>query len=275
MKQRFGEGPHWVALPDEHDLLAPLARLVSARDGHCVVPYHVVVGLVSRVLRLPAISEGALAATATLALGGPSLEYMEGILRHVKAEPYLLCFDGMDDATLRRAFKQLSSHDRLSVDPQFVVSLANVLQFEPLVLVVPAGAAGAAAGAVNVPLTAEQRLGNEFMGLQWPVSENGLLGPFADVVLSLGQLMISAHKLAPAGQAQRLSNRLCYFMRIHDPMAGGMPNDELAPLALDFFIKTELPVEFTSDLLVAGKHGAIVELSGRVRKSFVNGFRAL
>ena len=54
-----------------------------------------------------------------------------------------------------------------------------------------------------------------------------------------------------------------------------MPNDELAPLALDFFIKTELPVEFTSDLLVAGKHGAIVELSGRVRKSFVNGFRAL
>ena len=77
--------------------------------------------------------------------------------------------------------------------------------------------------------------------------------------------MISAHKLAPAGQAQRLSNRLCYFMRIHDPMAGGMPNDELAPLALDFFIKTELPVEFTSDLLVAGKHGAIVELSDRVR----------
>ena len=102
MKQRFGEGPHWVALPDEHDLLAPLARLVSARDGHCVVPYHVVVGLVSRVLRLPAISEDALAATATLALGGPLLEYMEGILGHVKAEPYLLCFDGMDAATLLR-----------------------------------------------------------------------------------------------------------------------------------------------------------------------------
>ena len=35
-------GAHWVALPDEHDLLAPLARLVSARDGHCVVPYHAV-----------------------------------------------------------------------------------------------------------------------------------------------------------------------------------------------------------------------------------------
>ena len=67
----------------------------------------------------------------------------------------------------------------------FVVSHANVLQFEPLILVVPAGAAGAAAGAVNVPLTAEQRLGNEFISLQWPVSENGLLGPFADVMLTL------------------------------------------------------------------------------------------
>ena len=33
-------GAHWVALPDEHDLIAPLARLVPARDGHRVVPYH-------------------------------------------------------------------------------------------------------------------------------------------------------------------------------------------------------------------------------------------
>ena len=89
-----------------------------------------------------------------------------------------------------------------------MVSLANVLQFEPLILVVPK-TTGAAAGAVDVPLTAEQRLGNEFTSLQWPVSENGLLGPFADVVLSRGQLTLSAHKLAPAGQAQRLSNRLC------------------------------------------------------------------
>ena len=37
-------GAHWVALPDEHDLLAPLTRLVSAHDGHHVVPYHVVAG---------------------------------------------------------------------------------------------------------------------------------------------------------------------------------------------------------------------------------------
>jgi hypothetical protein len=114
-------GAHWVAIPDEHDLLAPLARLVSARNGNRVVPYHVVVGLVSRVFRLPAISKDALAATATLALGGPYLEYMEGILGHFKAEPYLLCFGGMDAATFLRAFKQLSSHDRFSVDPRFVV----------------------------------------------------------------------------------------------------------------------------------------------------------
>ena len=165
-------GAHWVALPDEHDLIAPLARLVSARDGHRVVPYHIVVGLVSRALRLPAVVDDALAAVAVLALGSPSLEYMEGILGHIKAEPYSLSFfDGMDAATLLRAFKQLSSHDRLSVDPRFVVSLADVLQFEPLILVLPAGGAGAAAaaGAVNVPLTAEQRLGNEFMSLPWPV----------------------------------------------------------------------------------------------------------
>ena len=32
-------GSHWVALPDEHDLIAPLARLVTARDGHRVVPF--------------------------------------------------------------------------------------------------------------------------------------------------------------------------------------------------------------------------------------------
>ena len=32
-------GAHWVALPDEHDLIAPLARLVTARDGHRVVPF--------------------------------------------------------------------------------------------------------------------------------------------------------------------------------------------------------------------------------------------
>ena len=69
-------------------------------------------------------------------------------------------------------------------------------------------------------------------------------------LLLLGQLMLSAHKLDPAGQAQRLSNRLCYFMRTHDPMASDMPNDELAPLALGFFMNSELPVEFTSDLLV-------------------------
>ena len=190
---------------------------------------------------------------------------MEGILGHVKAEPYSLSFDGLDAASLLRAFKQLSTHDRLSVDPRFVVSLADVLLFEPLILVLPAAGAGAAVGAVNVPLTAEQRLGNEFMSLPWPVSENALLSPFADVVLSLGQLALSAHKLDPAGQAQRLANRLCYFMRTHDPMAGGMPHDELAPLALDFFMHSELPVEFTSDLLVTGKHGAISELSDRAR----------
>ena len=103
------------------------------------------------------------------------------------------------------------------------------------------------------------------MSLPWPVSENALLSPFADVVLSLGQLALSAHKLDPVGQAQRLANRLCYFMRTHDPMAGGMPNDELAPLALDFFTHSELPTEFTSDLLVTGKHGAISELSDRAR----------
>ena len=123
-------GAHWVALPGEHDLVAPLARLVSARDGHrVVVPYHVVVGLVSRVLRLPAVVDDALAAVATLALGSPSLEFMEGILGDAKAEPYSLSFDCMDAATLLRAFKQLLSHDRLSVDPRFVVSLADVLQF--------------------------------------------------------------------------------------------------------------------------------------------------
>ena len=256
-------GAHWVALPDDHDLLAPLARLVSARDGHHVVPFHIVVGLMSRVLRLPAVVDGALAAVSTIALGSPSLEYMETILGHVKAEPYSLSFDGLDAVSLLRAFKHLSAHDRLSVDPRFVVSLANVLQFEPLILHTPA--AGAAAGGMNVPLTAEQRLGNEFMDLPWPVSENALLSPFADVVLSLGQLVLSAHKLDPAGQAQRLSNRLCYFMRTHDPMAGGMPADELAPLALDFFVHSELPVEFTSDILVTGKHGAISELSDRAR----------
>ena len=32
-------GAHWVALPDEHDLIAPLSRLVTARDGHRVVPF--------------------------------------------------------------------------------------------------------------------------------------------------------------------------------------------------------------------------------------------
>ena len=155
---------------------------------------------------------------------------MEGILGHVKAEPYSLSFGGMDASSLLRAFKQLSSHDRLSVDPRFVVSLADVLQFEPRVLVLPAGGAdgAAAVGAAMVPLTAEQRLGNEFMALPWPVSawvsENGLLSPFADVVLSLGQLMLSAHKLDPAGQSQRLANRLCYFMRTHGPMAlGALP----------------------------------------------------
>ena len=113
-------GAHWAALPDEHDLIAPLARLVSARDGHRVVPYHVVVGLVSRVLRLPgAVVDDALAAVAILALGSPSLEYMEGILGHVKAGPYYsLSFDGVDAATLLRAFEQFSSHDRFSVDPR-------------------------------------------------------------------------------------------------------------------------------------------------------------
>ena len=90
---------------------------------------------------------------------------------YVKAEPYSLSsFGDMDAATLLRAFKQLSSHDRLSVDPRFVVSLADVLQFGPLILVLPAGGAGAAAAAgaaANVPLTAEQqRLGNECMSLQ-------------------------------------------------------------------------------------------------------------
>ena len=258
-------GAHWVALPDEHDLIAPLSRLVTARDGHRVVPFHIVVGLFARVLRMPAVIDDPLAAVSTLALGSPSLEYMEAILGHVKAEPYSLSFDGLDAASLLRAFKQLSTHDRLAVDPRFVVSLADVLLFEPPILVLPAAGAGAALGAVNVPLTAEQRLGNEFMSLPWPVSENALLSPFADVVLSLGQLALSAHKLDPVGQAQRLANRLCYFMRTHDPMAGGMPNDELAPLALDFFMHSELPIEFTSDLLVTGKHGAISELSDRAR----------
>ena len=103
-------GAHWVALPDEHDLIAPLARLVSARDGHRAVPYHIVAGLVSRVLRLPAVVDGSLAAVAVFALGSPSLEYMEGILGHVKAEPYSLSFGGMDASSLLRAFKQLSSH---------------------------------------------------------------------------------------------------------------------------------------------------------------------
>ena len=139
-------GAHWVALPDEHDLIAPLARLVSARDGHRVVPYHIVVSLVSRVLRLPAVVDGALAAVAVLALGSPSLEYMEGILGHVKAEPYSLFFDGMDAASLLRVFKQLSSHDRLSVDPRlWSASRAFFsLQFEPLILVLPAAGAAAA-----------------------------------------------------------------------------------------------------------------------------------
>ena len=177
-------------------------------------------------------------------------------------------FGGLDAVSLLRAFKQLSAHDRLSVDPRFVVSLADVLQFEPLILYIPAAGMPAGVIAGNVPLTAEQRLGNEFMDLPWPVSENALLSPFADVVLSLGQLMLSAHKLDPAGQAQRLANRLCYFMRTHDPMAGGMPADELAPLALNFFVHSELPVEFTSDLLVTGKHGAISELSDRARFCF-------
>jgi len=39
--------------------------------------------------------DGALVAVAVFALGSPSLEYMEGILGHVKAEPYSLSFDGM------------------------------------------------------------------------------------------------------------------------------------------------------------------------------------
>ena len=60
-------GAHWVALPDDHDLLAPLARLVSARDGHRAVPFHIVVGLLSRVLRLPAVVDVALAAVSTIA----------------------------------------------------------------------------------------------------------------------------------------------------------------------------------------------------------------
>ena len=83
-------GAHWVAFPDEHDLIAPLARLVSARDGHRVVPYHAAVGLVSRVLRLPAVVDGALAAVAILALGSPSLDYMEGTLGHVRQGGALL-----------------------------------------------------------------------------------------------------------------------------------------------------------------------------------------
>ena len=131
-------GPHWVALPDEHDLVAPLARLVTARDGHRVVPFHIVVGLVARVLRLPALVDDALAIVSTLARGSPSLEYMESILGHVKAEPYSLSFDGLDAASLLRAFKEMATHDRLSVDPRFVVSLPDVLLFEPLILVVPA-----------------------------------------------------------------------------------------------------------------------------------------
>ena len=58
-----------------------------------------------------------------------------------------------------------------------MVSLADVLLFGPPILVLPAAGAGAALGAVNVPLTTEQRLGNEFMSLPWPVSENALLRP--------------------------------------------------------------------------------------------------
>ena len=76
----------------------------------------------------------------------PSLEYMEVILGHVKAEPYSLSFDGLDAASLLRAFKQLSTHDRLAVDPRFVVSLADVLLFEPPILILPAAGAGAALG---------------------------------------------------------------------------------------------------------------------------------
>ena len=79
---------------------------------------------------MPAVIDDPLAAVSTLALGSPSLEYMEAILGHVKAEPYSLSFDGLDAASLLRAFKQLSTHDRLAVDPRFVVSLADVLLFD-------------------------------------------------------------------------------------------------------------------------------------------------
>ena len=78
-----------------------------------------------------------------------------------------------------------------------MVSLADVLLFEPPILVLPAAGAGAALGAVNVPLADDQRLGNEFMSLPWPVSENALLSPFADVVLSLGQLALSVEPIPP------------------------------------------------------------------------------
>ena len=53
-----------------------------------------------RVDALVAVIDDPLAAVSALALGSPSLEYMEVILGHVKAVPYSLSFDGLDATSL-------------------------------------------------------------------------------------------------------------------------------------------------------------------------------
>ena len=117
-------GAHLVSAPEGHPLRRAVPHLFSVFNGHTVIAFNVIEGLLARVLRLPAAAPAP--ALARVGAGAVDLSVLESTLAILVAEPYSLSVEPVTSETFLRDVKELSSSARVRADARFVVTSANI-----------------------------------------------------------------------------------------------------------------------------------------------------
>ena len=117
-------GAHLVSAPEGHSLRRAVPHLFSVFNGHTVIAFNVIEGLLARVLRLPAAAPAP--ALARVGAGAVDLSVLESTLAILVAEPYSLSVEPVTSETFLRDVKELSSSARVRADARFVVTNANI-----------------------------------------------------------------------------------------------------------------------------------------------------
>ena len=117
-------GAHLVSAPEGHPLRRAVPHLFSVFNGHTVIAFNVIEGLLARVLRLPAAAPAP--ALARVGAGAVDLSVLESTLAILVAEPYSLSVEPVTSETFLRDVKELSSSARVRADARFVVTNANI-----------------------------------------------------------------------------------------------------------------------------------------------------